>query len=428
MKIKAVKADVSDVLAIKKPKHRLPGKPWFLFRTLIRALSCGELMKTHFSYTESRMDEAGEGPYFILMNHSGFIDMKIASKIFYPMPYCTVCTTDGFVGKGWLMRRLGCIPTQKYVSDISLITDIYHTIHKKKISVLMFPEAGYTLDGCATALPRNLGQLLKRLSVPVLTVITDGAFLRNPLYNNLRTRHTSVTAHLSCLFTREEVEALSVEELNAGIDKAFSFDNFASQWEHRTAVTEPFRAEGLERILYRCPHCQTEGAMKGEGITLTCSACHKAYEMDEYGRMRAKDGKTEFAHIPDWYRWERECVRKELAEHRYRLDTEVDIGILVDYKALYMVGEGRLVHDENGFVLTGCDGRLAYTQSPICAHSLNTDYFWYEMGDVICIGNQERLYYCFPRKGCPVAKARLAAEELYKMKKPPVPRRRARGK
>ena len=36
---------------------------------------------------------------------------------------------------------------------------------------------------------------------------------------------------------------------------------------------------------------------------------------------------------------------------------------------------------------------------------------------VICIGDQEIQYYCFPPKGTPVAKARLATEELYKLQK-----------
>ena len=42
-----------------------------------------------------------------------------------------------------------------------------------------------------------------------------------------------------------------------------------------------------------------------------------------------------------------------------------------------------------------------------------------ERGDVIGIGNRDCLYYCFPKptdgKIPPVAKARLATEELYKM-------------
>ena len=91
--------------------------------------------------------------------------------------------------------------------------------------------------------------------------------------------------------------------------------------------------------------------------------------------------------------------------------------MLVDYKAIYMVGSGRLVHDSEGFHLTGCDGKLDYTQSPLSGHSINVDYLWYEIGDVICLGDHDVLYFCFPKGGDCVAKTRMAVEELYKMKK-----------
>lgn len=91
--------------------------------------------------------------------------------------------------------------------------------------------------------------------------------------------------------------------------------------------------------------------------------------------------------------------------------------MMVDHKALYMVGEGRLVHTENGFTLDGCNGKLHYEQSPLASHSLNVDYHWYEIGDVISIGNKEALYYCFPPAEVSVTKARIAAELLYEMNK-----------
>ena len=83
------------------------------------------------------MERAGEGPYLILMNHSCFLDLEIASAIFYPMPYGIVATSDGFVGKDWLMRQIGCIPTQKFVSDLTLVRDMDYLLKKKKTSVLM---------------------------------------------------------------------------------------------------------------------------------------------------------------------------------------------------------------------------------------------------------------------------------------------------
>ena len=140
--------------------------------------------------------------------------------------------------------------------------------------------------------------------------------------------------------------------------------------------------------------------------------------MTELGFLEAKDGKTEFNHVPDWFNWQRECVKAELESGAYNLDIPVDIYMLVDTKCLYKVGDGRLEHSVQGFHLTGCDGQLDYTQKPILSYSLYSDFYWYEIGDVISIGDNKALYYCFPKvKGDFVAKTRLATEELYKMVK-----------
>ena len=157
--------------------------------------------------------------------------------------------------------------------------------------------------------------------------------------------------------------------------------------------------------------------MTGKGISLKCGNCGKEYEMDIYGKLEAKNGESEFSHIPDWYKWERECVKKELLDGTYLLDTEVEIGVLADYKAIYMIGGGRLTHTVDGFTLMSDDGKLNYNQSPTASYGLYADYFWYEIGDVICIGDKKRLYYCFPKGKCNVAKARLATEELFKILK-----------
>ena len=264
-----------------------------------------------------------------------------------------------------------------------------------------------------------MGILLKKLNVPVVTVITQGAFARDPLYNCLQKRKVTVRADVTCLATPDQLKELTVAQLDELIDTAFSFDNFRHQQENKIVVDEPFRADGLNRILYRCPHCHTEGQTVGKGITLTCNHCGKVYTLDEHGYLTAED--AAFTHIPDWYAWQRLQVRQELENGTYRLERDVEIAMLVDTKALYLVGNGKLVHDGSGFTLTGCDGKLHYEQGPLACHTLNSDYFWYEMGDVICIGNHDALYYCFPEGGDIVAKARLATEELYKLKK----RRRA---
>ena len=413
MKIKTINKPYDEVLLLPKAKKIKPKKPSIFFRTLVRVVSQLDLWKTRFTFT-GKIDKS-KGPYLILMNHSSFIDLKIAHGILYPMPFSIVCTHDALVGKKWLMRNIGCIPTKKFVSDVSLINDMRFALKKKNTSVLMYPEAGYSFDGKATALPENFGRLLKILDVPVIFIETKGAFHRDPLYNGLQIRKVPVSAHAEQIFTREEIKELSIAEINKRIERAFSFDNFLWQKEVGLSISEPFRADGLERIIYRCAHCGVEGKMRGEGTKLYCDHCGKSYTLTELGELKADDGVTEFSHIPDWYEWERQKVREELINGTYTLDIPVSIGLMFDYKALYMVGSGRLKHSLEGFSLSGCDGKLSYTQKAISSYGLNADYFWYEIGDVICIGDNDMLYYCFPPKEIPVAKTRLATEELYKL-------------
>ena len=421
MKIATKQLPYEKVLARKRPPHRKPLRPNLLLATVIRVLAIFDLLPTGFTYNTHGMEKIGrKEPCLILMNHSSFIDLKIASRIFYPRRYGIVCTSDGFVGFGMelLMRLIGCIPTQKFVTDVSLIKDMEYLLKKKKCSILMYPEASYSFDGTATPLPRKMGVLLKKLGVPVVTVITQGAFARDPLYNCLQKRKVKVRADVTCLATAQEVKSMTVAQLDDLLEKAFSFDNFRWQQENSVKIDEPFRADGLNRILYRCPHCDAEGKTEGTGTTLTCHSSGKVYTLTEYGELEAKDGYAAFTHIPDWYDWQRQMVRKELEEGTYRLETDVRIGMMVDYKAIYMVGTGKLTHDADGFRLEGCDGQLSYSQGPLACYGLYADYYWYEIGDVICIGNQDALYYCFPENcGDVVAKTRLAVEELYKLKK-----------
>ena len=99
------------------------------------------------------------------------------------------------------------------------------------------------------------------------------------------------------------------------------------------------------------------------------------------------------------------------------MEVPVKLRVMVNTDCIYEVGDGILTHTCDGFHLTGCEGKLDYFQTPHVSYSLYSDYFWYELGDMICIGTPKMLFYCFPTDGSDVAaKTRLAQEELYKMK------------
>ena len=234
----------------------------------------------------------------------------------------------------------------------------------------MYPEAGYTLDGRATKLPRGMGKLFKKLDVPVLSIITDGAFLRQPLYNNLRKRKVKVTADIEYVLSPEDIKKMTAEEINQVVFEKFGFDAFKEQQDANMVIDDPNRAEGLNRVMYKCPHCMSEDHMVGEGTTVTCTKCGASYELIETGYLKNLTGETKIDHVPNWYKWEREEVRKELLANAYETDTDVEIYMLKDPRRLHKLGEGHLHHDNSGFTLTGGDGLLNYHQGITHSHSL----------------------------------------------------------
>jgi len=419
MNIKVQNKSYEEVMAIPRKKHKRPKKSNMFFRTLMKIVAAPDLKKTHFKCERVGMEKLGKKePALYLMNHSSFIDLEIVAEVLYPRPFNIVTTTDAFIGKDALMRWIGCIPTKKFVHDPSLIRDIMHCVRKLKSNVVLFPEASYSFDGTATPIPETVAGLVKMLGAPVVMIRTFGAFARDPLYNNIQVRRVDVSAREEYILSPDEIKEMSKEDIYKVLLEHFTFDNFRYQQENNIKIDAPTRADYLNRVLYKCPVCKTEGKMLGKGTDIVCNACGKVHTLTEYGYLTSPDGDPCFTHIPDWYSWERECVREEIIAGTYSLDLPVEILVTVDTKGLYRVGEGRLTHSIDGFHLTGCDGQIDYEHKALTSYSLYSDFNWYEIGDMICIGNLDIFYYCFPKvEGDIVAKARLATEEIYKLHK-----------
>ena len=339
MKIKTKQLDYEKVIALPRNKKRKPKKPTLFFRWLMKTLGAGDLKATNFVCKKINTEALNEkNPALYLMNHSSFIDLEIAATLLYPKPFNIVCTNDGFVGKEWLMRKIGCIPAKKFITDLSLVKDILYSLKELKSSVLLYPEASYSFDGTETPIPESLAKTVKSLGVPVVMIKTEGAFARDPLYNMLQKRKVNVSAIMEYILSPDQIKEMTIAEIDNVLKKHFTFDNFKWQQDNDIVISEIFRADGLNRVLYKCPVCGKEGCMEGKGTELSCKACGKVWELTETGRLKSKDGENKFTHIPDWYKWERDCVKQEILEGRYMLDVPVKILMHTDFKAVYDIG------------------------------------------------------------------------------------------
>ena len=287
---------------------------WFLHPLTI-LLSLPDVWKHRVRITRTGV-EGLKPPYVLLCNHNAFMDFKVATKAIWPSRANYVVAIDGFIGREWLLRNVGCICKRKFTNDVTMVRHLQQTIRNGDVAII-YPEARYSLCGTTAVLPESLGKLCRLLRVPVVTLICHGHHINSPFWN-LHDRNVAPTeAEMKLLFTPEELRTVPVSELNRRIVEAFQYDEYAWQKERGIHVTYKKRAEGLHKVLYQCPSCWKEFRMRSRGEYLYCEACGKRWHLSELGELEAEKGDTEFSHIPDWYEWERANVRREVEAGTY---------------------------------------------------------------------------------------------------------------
>lgn len=393
----------------KKPRKPLP--PLML---LVWALSFPNVWLRRAKITKMEMDGV-KPPFLMLCNHNAFRDFKIASAAVFPHRTNNVVAIDGFIGREWLLRAVGCIGKRKFTNDISVIRHLMRVIKYKGIAVL-YPEARYSLCGTNAVLPDSLGKLAKYLDVDVVTFICHGHHINSPVWH-LSNRGVKTTAEMKCIIRADELKNLPVDEINRRINEAFVYDEFAWQKENGVVVDCPDRAEGLHKVLYQCPACKTEYRMASKGAELFCTHCGKVWEMSELGELKAKDGETEFSHIPDWYEWERSQVKREVQEGSYHFADKVIVRSLPNTKGYIDLGVADFVHDMHGFSVKGVYNGKPYgmIKSPQSLYSCHIEYDYLgKFGDCVDLNTLTDTWYCYPQgQDFSVTKMALATEELF---------------
>jgi hypothetical protein len=370
--------------------------------------------KTHFY----RDLQGVKPPYLLLCNHNSFFDFKVMTAAIFPKRANYVVALDGFIGREWIMREVGCIAKRKFVNDLELIRQTVKLLKQNQI-VAYYPEARYSLIGTDAILPESLGKMIRFLKVPVVTLISHGHHINEPAWNQTN-RGVPTSTELKLLLTQQEVETLDAKTIQQRVEEGFEYDDFAWQFENKIVQDAPDRAEGLHRVLYQCPHCQTEYRMNSQGSEIFCEACGKHWQLTEYGQLQAVEGDTEFPHPPDWYEWERANVRREIEAGTYALECEVLVDSLPNSDGFVQMGKGWLRHDMDGIILRGeyLGEKFEVVKTVPSLYSIHIEYNYIDKKmDCIDVSTLDDTYFVYPTtRDASVTKVSLAVEELYKLK------------
>lgn len=403
---------------MKKPKSfdfkKKPKNPSCLMYLAKGIISFPDLKKREFTLEKINMEEL-KPPYLLLVTHSSMVDFNVMVKATHPYRINNVMTLEGFnTYTEPLMRSLGVIGTRKFINDIHLVRNIKYSLEKLKNIFVLFPEARYSLDGCTSYIPKSTEKLIKVLKVPVVVLKIQGNFITCPQWNKIN-KKTKVQAQMVQILTAEDCKNLSLEEIRKRLDFHFVYDDFKWQRENKIRIDHPRRAEGLHRLLYKCPACKKESRMESKGTVLSCKNCNKSWEMNEYGELKALEGNTEFSHIPHWSNWQRECVRKEVEEGTYYFEDKVKVETLPGSLRFYKQGEGTLIQTREGTTLTCNYYGQPYTlfRSAKSLESMHIEYDYLKRGDCVDISIPEDSFWCYVSKKDCITKLSYATEEIY---------------
>lgn len=374
-------------------------------------------------YTLETVDMEGlEPPYIIFSNHMAFIDFELAAMVTYPKRVNNVVNIDGYHMMPWLLTWIGSICTRKFTNDIHLVKSIRRVIQNGDI-LCMYPEARYTPIGTTSFLPDSLGRLVKMNKVPLVVVTHHGNYLYSPFWAYKNKHKVPMRTVFRQVLTARQVQEMSADEINAVIREAMQYDEYRYQLEEGILITDKNRAEGLQKVLYQCPHCHAEFQMGTKDTEIFCKACGKRWHMQENGQLKAVEGETEFPHIPDWFQWEREQVRQEILRGEYRYEEELEVYSFPRCYRFIPLGKATVRHDfENGFTIDGhYRGEDYYIHRPAKSmNSLHVEYDFHRFRKENCfdISTQTDSFYCYPSNPDIVTKLAFATEEIYKLQLP----------
>ena len=166
-----------------------------------------------------------KGPYLVLATHQGPMDYYIVPRLLFPRRANYVSDMEGFANYGkWLYRHGGCIGKRRYTPSVEALLNMKYVLEELREPLVIFPESRHCDAGVTSQFPDNLGALAKYLKVPVVTVTAHGGYLSNPFWDESRTRKVPLSATIEQIFTVEELENATADEVQSVIAARLQYD------------------------------------------------------------------------------------------------------------------------------------------------------------------------------------------------------------
>ncbi|MCL2201714.1 MAG: 1-acyl-sn-glycerol-3-phosphate acyltransferase [Oscillospiraceae bacterium] len=305
-----------------------------------------------------KIDRSGytspDGPFVVISNHASFMDFVVSMLSVYPHRLNAVVAQKYFFYKplDWFLPSMGCIPKTLFAPDPHSVMGILSVIDRGD-NLLLFPEGRASPGGGYMGIHKATGKLIKKLGVTVVSCHIEGAYTCMPFWRKgVRWGHQR--AVLATLFTPEETQSLSIEEINSRIDLRLSGGDLPHPPDPLSVNIEKNLVQGLENLLYLCPKCKAEFTQATHGNTISCTACGNSASMDRFAKLHPSEGSIAPESVHLWYKEQALYEKSLLHEDKEALRVEVVVRRnTAPGKGIEPCGQGVISLNKSGWTYVG---------------------------------------------------------------------------
>jgi len=331
-------------------------KPCKLHYRIAQA-ACWVVSKTIFRNRVLRNEIKGvTGPYVVIANHQcayDFVNLICATA--RPMSFVISNSFYNSLPIRGFLQKMGVIPKQQFQTTVADMKNMKAVIDHDA-PLVIYPAGLMCEDGLSTPIPSATFKFLKWLGADVYVARSRGSYFVMPKWSKgMRPGRTTIDIYK--LFSKEDLAQLPIADIQAATCSALLFDAYREQEVAPQRYRHGSHIQGLEHILYICPHCGKEFTITAsDAHTLTCTACGYAQRSDEYGFLHNDAGLgPEIRYISDWSRQIFKKQKDALRQHPgATLSAETTFRMLHHKQSKFVdVGSGSISLSEDGFRITG---------------------------------------------------------------------------
>ena len=301
----------------------------------------------------------------------------------------------------WVLDKMGVIPKQQFQTTVKDMKKMKSVV-EAGAPLVIYPAGLMCEDGLSTPIPAATYKFLKWLGVDVYMAKTKGTYFAMPKWSKgIRPGRTYLDVYK--LFDREELAEMDVPEIRARAEEALLFDAYREQEELLVKYKNSDNIEGLENVLYMCPHCQAEFTMEvRNGSTIRCSRCGYEQTSDRYAFLHHNGGVgAGLRYVSDWSKLIHDTLKARMERgEAYELSLETKIH-MTNGKRFAEVGQGTLSLSREQFTIRG---RICGEETELEIPIANLPTLPFSPGKYLEIQKGETIYRCVLDDGKQVMK------------------------